>query len=137
MHDILPKVIAIIDGKNLLLLDKIFSLLSFSFKFLLRPIKDNIVNVYSVYFELLKHKNNFIRKFTAQSFSYVVRKLPFEQNLIKMLFEPVSGDSTDDKINGLSDLLLEVLSGQSEDLHSKACSMLNQILMYEGLMSED
>jgi hypothetical protein len=42
-----------------------------------------------------------------------------------MLFEPVAADSTDDKVNGLSDLLFEVLSGQSEDLHSKACSMLN------------
>ena len=65
MHEILPKVIAVIDGKNLMLLDKIFSLLSFSFKYLIKPIKENIANVYSVYFELLKHKNQFIRKFTA------------------------------------------------------------------------
>lgn len=65
MHDILPKVIEVIDGKNLQLMDRIFSLLSFSFKYLVKPIKENIESVYTVYFELLKHKNHFVRKFTA------------------------------------------------------------------------
>jgi hypothetical protein len=50
----------------------------------------------------------------------VVRKLPFEQPLVTMLFEPVSETATDDKVHGLSDLLFEVLSGQGDDFYSKA-----------------
>ena len=65
MHEILPKVIEIIDGRNLQLMDKIFQLLSISFKFLVKPIKENVEDVYSIYFELLTHKNHFVRKFTA------------------------------------------------------------------------
>ena len=78
MHEVLPKIIEVIDGRNLQLLDKIFQMLSISFKYLVKPIKENIKAVYAVYFELLVHKNHFVRKFTAQSFSYVLRKLPFE-----------------------------------------------------------
>ena len=85
----LPAVITSIDGKNLPLLDKVFQLLSFSFKYLIKPIKANIKSVYSVYFELLQHKNRFIRKFTAQSFSFVLRKLTFNSETINMILKPI------------------------------------------------
>ena len=65
LHDILPKTIEVIDGRNLQLLDKIFQMLSISFKYLVKPIKENIRAIYAVYFELLMHKNHFVRKFTA------------------------------------------------------------------------
>jgi len=137
MHEILPKVIGIIDAKNLPLMDKIFQLLSISFKFLTKPIKDNIQSVFDIYFELLKHKSHFIRKFTAQSFSYVIRKLPFEQNLIKMLFAVVAKDNHEDCVQGLSDLLFEVLSGSGEDLHSKGQAMVNELFKYSGIFNSE
>ena len=39
LYEMLPKVIEAIDGTNLPLMDKVFQLLSFSFKFLVKPIK--------------------------------------------------------------------------------------------------
>jgi hypothetical protein len=65
MEQILPTLVSILDMQNLKLLDGVFSLLSFCFKYLLKPIKEDIFNVYSVYSELLKHKNRFVRKFAA------------------------------------------------------------------------
>lgn len=136
LHEILPKTIEVIDGRNLQLLDKIFQMLSISFKYLVKPIKENIKGVYAVYFELLVHKNHFVRKFTAQSFSYVIRKLPFEQPLVTMLFEPVAETAAEDRVHGLSDLLFEVLSGQGQDLYSKARSMLQELFKYKGVLAE-
>lgn len=65
MHEILPVVISILDCSNLPLLDAVFSLLSFSFKYLLTPIREDLTNFYNVFVELLLHKNKFVRKFTA------------------------------------------------------------------------
>lgn len=72
-------------------MDKIFQLLSFAFKFLLKPIKENIRDIFPVYIVLLEHKNRFIRKFSAQSFSYVLRKVtvngPFLDFMLSFLDE--------------------------------------------------
>lgn len=65
MHKILPGVISILDCNNLPLLDSVFSLLSFSFKYLLNPLREDLTQFYSVYVELLLHKNKFVRKFAA------------------------------------------------------------------------
>jgi hypothetical protein len=65
LHDILPAVISILDCTNLVLLDSVFSLLSFSFKYLLNPIRENLSQFYSIYVELLFNKNKFVRKFAA------------------------------------------------------------------------
>lgn len=58
-------------------MDAVFSMLSFSFKYLIKPLKEDLVRFYTVFVELLLHKNKFVRKFSAQSFSYVLRKVKF------------------------------------------------------------
>ena len=65
LHDILPTVINMLDSQNLDTMDKVFQLLSFAFKFLIKPIRENIKDVFSIYIVLLEHKNRFIRKFSA------------------------------------------------------------------------
>jgi hypothetical protein len=86
-------VIGAIDSQDLPLLDKIFSLLSLAFKFLLKQIKDDISNVYLVLFELIRHTNKFVRKFASQSLSYVIRKLPVDQALNKIILTPMTDES--------------------------------------------
>lgn len=78
MHQILPTAINLLDAENLQTMDKVFQLLSFAFKFLIKPIRENIRDVFSVYIVLLEHKNRFIRKFSAQSFSFVLRKVTID-----------------------------------------------------------
>ena len=38
---------------------------------------------------MLAHRNKFVKKFAAQSFCYVVRKLPFDKKLLSIILKPV------------------------------------------------
>ena len=44
--------------------------------------------------------------------------------------------AAEDRVQGLSDLLFEVLSGQGDDLYSKAREMLQELLQYSGMLAE-
>lgn len=126
LNQILPSVILVLDAQNLQLLDGVFSFLSFSFKYLLKPIKEDIANFYIVYSELLKHKNRFVRKFAAQSFSYVLRKVAFTPEMTLLLFKDVDSDQ---EALGTCEVLFEVVNGGSLDgLHSKSEEVLKAVL---------
>jgi U3 small nucleolar RNA-associated protein 20 len=86
---ILPSMLNALDITNVQLLDKVFTLLSFAVKYLTKSIKDDLEGFYSQYVELLAHKNRFVRKFAAQSFCYVIRKLNFDEKLLTVLLKPV------------------------------------------------
>jgi hypothetical protein len=72
---IMPTVIEVIDVQNLGLLDKVFTLLSYSFKYLLKQIRGDIIRFYGIFHVMLLHKNKHLRHFAAQSFSHVLRKM--------------------------------------------------------------
>ena len=76
---ILPACLAALDIDDLVLMDSVFSLFSFAFKYLLNPLRQDLANFYPLYVELLSHKNRYIRKFAAQAFSYVLRKVSFTE----------------------------------------------------------
>ena len=48
-EQIMPAVISIIDTQNVTILDKVFTLFSFSFKYLLKPIRDDLEGFYSIF----------------------------------------------------------------------------------------
>jgi len=129
----LPKAIELLDADNLEMMDKVFQLLSFAFKYLIKPIKENISAVFAVYIELLQHKNRYIRKFSAQSFSYVLRKVTITPEFVAFLmgFIDEEGAVANDRVNGLSELFFEVISGHGNDLHSKGETILSEILSCE------
>lgn len=62
---ILPAIIALIDVQNLKLLDKIFTLLSLCFKYLIKEIKVDFKNFYNIFLPVLHHKNKSLRHFAA------------------------------------------------------------------------
>ena len=116
----MPAVIQVLDGQNLKLLDSVFQLLSFSFKYLLKPIKEDIVNFYSIYSELLSHRSRYVRKFSSQSFSYILRKVRFTPEITRMV---CSSD-----LFGSVELLFEVCAGDCDQLHSKAEELITSVL---------
>ncbi len=132
-----------LDISNVTLLDKIFTLLSFAVKYITKSIKEDLENFYSAYVELLGHKNRFVRKFAAQSFCYVIRKINFDEKLLSIILKPIlAHDDTDlskralertllDKTVGISELLFEVVYGASEGLHSRAKECLEQLLIFQ------
>ena len=122
-----------LDAENLDMMEKVFQLLSFSFKYLIKPIKENIRAVFSVYIMLLEHKNRFIRKFSAQSFSYALRKISIDREFVNFMVSLLDEESAPvaDRINGIAELVFEVVSGHGDELHSKGESVLAEILATE------
>eukprot|EP01022_Parablepharisma_sp_SALTPOND_P019565 TRINITY_DN3364_c0_g1_i1.p1 TRINITY_DN3364_c0_g1~~TRINITY_DN3364_c0_g1_i1.p1 ORF type:complete len:2939 (+),score=366.03 TRINITY_DN3364_c0_g1_i1:184-9000(+) len=91
LSKIMPKLISVVRIEEVEILDKIFTAFSYAFKFLQRQIMENLKQVYLCYYELLAHNNKYIRKFAAESFSYIVRvfkrpQLPWE---LTVLLDPL------------------------------------------------
>ena len=91
----MPNVIGSLDISNVTLVDKIFTLVSFAVKYLTKSIKNDICNFYSTYSEIVSHKNKFVRKFAAQAFCYVIRKLHFDDKIIEIIMKPISDESNE------------------------------------------
>lgn len=85
VDQIMPAVINAIDMQRIQILDKVFMVISFGIKYLSKSIKEDISNFYSAYSDLLIHKNRYLRKFASQSLSYVLRKIHFNEDSIKMI----------------------------------------------------
>ena len=128
---IMPRVIAVLDISNVELVEKVFTLLSFGVKYLTKAIKDDIERFYSTYCELLSHKNKFVRRFAAQAFSYVIRKVPINYKLISLIMKPLHEEFSMDKVVGASELLFEVAYGAGESLHSKAKEVMSEMLSFK------
>jgi U3 small nucleolar RNA-associated protein 20 len=129
----MPSVINALDITNAILVDKIFTLMSFGVKYLTKSIKDDLENFYQIYIEMLSHRNKFVKKFAAQSFCYVLRKLPFDHKLLSIIFKPAIENESQhaqrlDVEIGISELLFEVVYGASEGLHSRAKELLHEVL---------
>jgi hypothetical protein len=133
--------------------DTLFTLLSFGLKYLIKPIRADLKNFYFIYYEILVHKNKFIRKFACQSFSYVLRKSDLNVDMIHLLLQPAlegrsgdvemaeSGDSSRVEsalesqapvldIYGMADMLFEVIYGSSSTLHSKFQEVVGSLLSH-------
>ena len=65
LESIMPKIIGALDISDISLVDRVFTLLSFAVKYLVRSIKDDLTNFYRVFSPLLEHKNKYVRKFAA------------------------------------------------------------------------
>ena len=57
-------------------LEDIFSTLCYIFKYLLRQLLDDLTGAFGVYSRLLAHEREHVREFAAESFAYLLRRLP-------------------------------------------------------------
>jgi len=77
-------------------LELIFSCLAYLFKYNTRILVDNLTDVYfSYYISMLASKKDFIRRFAAETFAYLLRKVPqskLESTLLDMLTDPALVD---------------------------------------------
>lgn len=132
LEKVLPATVAQIDCRNLLLLDHIFSMLSFAMKYLVKNIKHDIERFYGVISELVYHRNRHLRKFVCQALSYVLRKFMTTKEeltrIVKMIGEP------EDRAHalGVSDLYFEMAYGAAEDLYTNATDLLEVMAEQDG-----
>ena len=91
-QDILMKLLSMIDIKNIDILEDIFMVLAYALKYLFQKIMKEFKSFFDIYFfQLFGHRNKHIRKFAAESFSYIFKKTPKNelQNKLTIILDSV------------------------------------------------
>lgn len=86
----LNTLIELLNSKDVEQLDWTFTCLAYLFKFLWRPLINDIVNVLKILLPLLSDsKPEYVNNFAAESFAFVVRKIRDKKAFLKLLLSAV------------------------------------------------
>ncbi|XP_061420704.1 small subunit processome component 20 homolog [Lethenteron reissneri] len=99
-----------------------FCCLAYLYKYLWKPLIRDIQNVYSMYSTLLAHKKEHIKNFAAESFAFLMRKVPDHSALFDWMFTDL--EQNPDKCDGLGRLLFQMCRGVRMQFHSCAGRVL-------------
>ncbi|XP_028278623.1 small subunit processome component 20 homolog [Parambassis ranga] len=113
-------ITSLLDTKDTELLEWVFTCLSYLYKYLWRVMVKDMTNIYSLYSALLEHKKEHIRKFAAESFSFLMRKVPDLDALLTHMFSDL--EQHPDKVEGVGQLLFEMCKGVRQMFHSCAAT---------------
>ncbi|XP_070785368.1 small subunit processome component 20 homolog isoform X2 [Enoplosus armatus] len=111
-------ITSLLDTKDTEVLEWAFTCLSYLYKYLWRLMVKDMTNIYSLYSTLLAHKKEHIRKFAAESFSFLMRKVPDLDALLSHVFSDLQQHP--DKAEGAGQLLFEMCKGVRSMFHSCA-----------------
>ncbi|XP_074554208.1 small subunit processome component 20 homolog [Halichoeres trimaculatus] len=109
-------ITSLLDTKDTEILEWAFTCLSYLYKYLWRVMVKDMQNIYSLYSTLLAHKKEHIRKFAAESFSFLMRKVPDLDALLSLMFSDLQQHP--DKAEGAGQLLFEMCKGVRNMFHS-------------------
>ncbi|XP_040003243.1 small subunit processome component 20 homolog isoform X2 [Xiphias gladius] len=115
-------ITSLLDTKDTEVLEWAFTCLSYLYKYLWRLMVTDMTNIYSLYSTLLAHKKEHIRKFAAESFSFLMRKVPDLDALLTHVFSDLQQHP--DKAEGAGQLLFEMCKGVRNMFHSSAAHAL-------------
>ncbi|XP_035476215.2 small subunit processome component 20 homolog [Scophthalmus maximus] len=120
--DFFVLITSLLDTKDTEVLEWAFTCLSYLYKYLWRVMVKDMTNIYSLYSTLLAHKKDHIRKFAAESFSFLMRKVPDLDALLTHVFSDLQQHP--DKAEGTGQLLFEMCKGVRNMFHSNAANAL-------------
>lgn len=123
-------ITALLDTKDTEVLEWAFSCLSYLYKYLWRLMVKDMVNIYSLYSTLLAHKKEHIKKFAAESFSFLMRKVPDLDALLNVVFSDLQQHP--EKVEGTGQLLFEMCKGVRHMFHSCTANALTVALRKLG-----
>ncbi|KAJ0012510.1 hypothetical protein NQD34_016844 [Periophthalmus magnuspinnatus] len=123
-------ITALLDTKDTELLEWAFTCLSYLYKYLWRLMIKDMVNIYSLYSTLLAHKKEHIKKFAAESFSFLMRKVPDFDALLNHVFSDLQQHP--EKAEGTGQLLFEMCKGVRNMFHSCTANALSVALRKLG-----
>uniref|UniRef100_A0A3Q1ECN8 UTP20 small subunit processome component n=1 Tax=Acanthochromis polyacanthus TaxID=80966 RepID=A0A3Q1ECN8_9TELE len=113
-------ITSLLETKDTEVLEWSFTCLSYLYKYLWRLMVKDMTNIYSLYSTLLAHKKEHIRKFAAESFSFLMRKVPDLDALLTHVFSDL--EEHPDKVEGAGQLLFEMCKGVRNMFHSCAAT---------------
>lgn len=114
--DFFVLITSLLDTKDTELLEWVFTCLSYLYKYLWRLMVKDMVNIYSLYSTLLAHKKDHVRNFAAESFSFLMRKVPDIDALLNHVFSDL--EQHPEKAEGTGQLLFEMCKGVRSMFHS-------------------
>ncbi|XP_074482513.1 small subunit processome component 20 homolog isoform X2 [Sebastes fasciatus] len=120
--DFFVLITSVLETKDTEVLEWAFTCLSYLYKYLWRLMVKDMTNIYSLYSTLLEHKKEHIRKFAAESFSFLMRKVPDLDALLSHVFSDLQQHP--DKAEGAGLLLFEMCKGVRHMFHSCAANAL-------------
>ncbi|XP_019108872.2 small subunit processome component 20 homolog isoform X1 [Larimichthys crocea] len=113
-------ITSLLETKDTEVLEWAFTCLSYLYKYLWRLMVKDMSNIYSLYSTLLEHKKEHIRNFAAESFSFLMRKVPDLEALLSYVFSDLQQHP--DKAEGAGQLLFEMCKGVRNMFHSCAAN---------------
>ncbi|XP_056281018.1 small subunit processome component 20 homolog isoform X2 [Pseudoliparis swirei] len=111
-------ITSLLDTKDTGVLEWAFTCLSFLYKYMWRVMVKDMTNIYSLNSTLFEHKKEHIRNFAAESFSFLMRKVPDLDALLSHVFSDLQQHP--DKAEGTGQLLFEMCKGVRKMFHSCA-----------------
>eukprot|EP00850_Spirogloea_muscicola_P011766 SM000074S21676 [mRNA] locus=s74:346390:362774:- [translate_table: standard] len=126
------------------LLEQVFTCVSYTFKYLVSFLAQDLVLVLRCTNRLRFHKEKHIRLFVAEAIAYLLRQAPLKQLIrgVRRLLREAEVSSSQHKISGCAAILAHTLQGPSHGLHSRSGPLLHLLLdkstlSREGSKSQD
>ena len=144
---VMPVLIQLLDIQDAEQLEDVFSCLAFLFKFLLRFVVEDFKSIFDVVFPVLRHKQWYIRKFSAEVLSFLIRKVPGDSlkpalshvldtaaaDMVPKPGQPLSVHAMATKRKeveeGVSQLLFEAVKGIKNGFNSRYASIATALVL--------
>ncbi|TPX60594.1 hypothetical protein PhCBS80983_g01757 [Powellomyces hirtus] len=122
--------VKLLDTPDLKLAEHVFNTLAYLFKYLAKELLVDIIPTFELLSPLLSNSKPFIRRFAAEAFGSLLRKLPANttESVYIRIVEYVRTSTGDAAIEGVSILFLESLKQVQGTIHSRAPTVLRKLL---------
>ncbi|XP_041072044.1 small subunit processome component 20 homolog isoform X2 [Carcharodon carcharias] len=127
-------ITSLLNTQDTELLEWAFTCLSYLYKYLWRLMVKDITGIYSLYSSLLGHRKEHIRCFAAESFAFLVRKVPDHNALFNFMFADLEQHPM--KAEGVGQLLFNVYKGVQNTFHSCAAKVFPVVIQKLGPVTE-
>ncbi|KAI4884861.1 hypothetical protein NFI96_031248 [Prochilodus magdalenae] len=125
-------ITSLLEKQDTEVLEWSFTCLSYLYKYLWRLMVKDMDHIYSLYSKLLTHKKEHIRNFAAESFSFLMRKVPDFEALFTQMFMDL--EEHPQKAQGVGQLIFEMCKGVRNMFHS--CASKVSPCLYKPLRAQ-
>ncbi|KAM9311073.1 small subunit processome component 20 homolog [Gastrophryne carolinensis] len=132
--DFFKAISSLLDTKDTALIEWAFTSLSYLYKYLWRLMVKDMPTIYSLYSTLLAHHKQHIRNFAAESFAFLMRKVPDLNGLFNFMFSDL--EKHPQKAEGLGQLIFDMCRGVRNMFHSCATKAIRLVLQKLGPVTE-
>ncbi|KAG9345665.1 hypothetical protein JZ751_008809 [Albula glossodonta] len=127
-------ITSMLETQDTELLEWAFTCLSYLYKYLWKHMVKDMAHMYMLYSTLLAHKKDHIRSFAAESFAFLMRKVPDLDGLLNCMFQDLADHP--EKVEGVGQLLFQMCKGVRNMFHSCTRTALPMALRKLGLSGE-